>query len=66
MNIFLNGECVDCEGAKSVAELLLQRRQSTGNTLVEHNGVALRPGEWPNQKLADGDRLEILQVAAGG
>jgi thiamine biosynthesis protein ThiS len=66
MNIFLNGERVACEDAQTVAELLQERRQSPGNTLVEHNGIALRSREWPNQKLAEGDRLEILQVAAGG
>jgi len=34
--------------------------------LIEHNGVALTRSEWPETRLKDGDRLEILRVAAGG
>jgi thiamine biosynthesis protein ThiS len=34
--------------------------------LVEHNGLALHRSEWPAALLAEGDRIEILQVAAGG
>jgi sulfur carrier protein ThiS len=33
---------------------------------VEHNGVALRRRDWPNERLRGGDRVEILRVAAGG
>jgi thiamine biosynthesis protein ThiS len=34
--------------------------------LIEHNGAALRRSEWPSTSVSDHDRLEILQVAAGG
>ncbi len=34
--------------------------------LIEHNGIALTRSEWPETRLKDGDRLEILRVAAGG
>jgi len=34
--------------------------------LIEHNGLALRPAEWPHIVLQDGDQLEILRIAAGG
>jgi len=34
--------------------------------LVELNGVALLRSEWESQTLQEGDRLEILRVAAGG
>ena len=34
--------------------------------LIEHNGTALRREEWPATRLADGDKLEILRIAAGG
>ena len=36
------------------------------SVLVEHNGTALLRDEWPTLRLADGDRLEILRVVAGG
>ncbi len=34
--------------------------------LVEHNGLALRRSEWRDAQLQDGDRIEILRIAAGG
>jgi len=34
--------------------------------LIEHNGVALRRREWMKRTLNEGDRIEILRVAAGG
>jgi sulfur carrier protein len=34
--------------------------------LVEHNGDALRREEWPGRSLAEGDRLEIIRIVAGG
>jgi sulfur carrier protein len=34
--------------------------------LVEHNGQALRKSEWQDTPLRDGDRIEIMRIAAGG
>ncbi len=34
--------------------------------LVEYNGKALHRSEWPLVLLAQGDRLELMKVAAGG
>jgi thiamine biosynthesis protein ThiS len=34
--------------------------------LIEHNAVALRQREWPEQSLAEGDRIEFVRVVAGG
>lgn len=34
--------------------------------LVEHNGKALHRAEWSSVVLADGDRIELMKVAAGG
>jgi thiamine biosynthesis protein ThiS len=34
--------------------------------LVEHNGKALLRSEWPAVRLSEGDRLELMQVSAGG
>ena len=34
--------------------------------LVERNGLALLKDEWEQTRLADGDRIEILRVVAGG
>ena len=37
-----------------------------GMILIEHNGQATRRADWPHTPLAENDRIEILQVAAGG
>jgi thiamine biosynthesis protein ThiS len=34
--------------------------------LVEYNGKALHRSEWASVTLSDGDRLELMKVAAGG
>lgn len=34
--------------------------------LVEHNGKALHRSDWLSVPLADGDRIELMKVAAGG
>jgi thiamine biosynthesis protein ThiS len=66
MKIFLNGEKIDCGGTQTVEELIRQHHLTPETTLVERNGVALRRRDWPNEKMEEGDRLEILRVAAGG
>ena len=66
MKIYLNGAAADCETGATVAELIDRHGLSPETTLVERNGVALNRREWPFEKLQDGDRIEILQVAAGG
>jgi len=66
MKIFLNGEEVDCTGARTIAELIERHQLSPETTLVEQNGVALRRRDWAAQHLQPNDRLEILRVAAGG
>ena len=65
MEIALNGTSRQTQSANVevlVAELGLKR----GTVLVEHNGVALRPDEWGTTSLQEGDRIEILRIAAGG
>jgi sulfur carrier protein len=66
MRISLNGEQTDSRGAATVAELIARFELPAEAVLVEHNGVALHRREWPQQPLADGDRIEIIRVVAGG
>ncbi|HEY3661786.1 MAG TPA: sulfur carrier protein ThiS [Chthoniobacterales bacterium] len=65
MKIFLNGEAAECE-ERTVSELLARQGLFPQTALVERNGQALPRSEWAGQKLEEGDRLEILRVAAGG
>jgi thiamine biosynthesis protein ThiS len=34
--------------------------------VVEHNGQAVAPSEFPERQLQSGDRLEIVKIVAGG
>ncbi len=66
MHILLNGQEADARGAQTMAELIGRFELPPETILIEHNGVALPRREWPQKRLTDGDRIEIIRVAAGG
>ena len=66
MTVSLNGENADTRGAKTIAELVERYQFPPQSILIEHNGLALHQREWPERKLADGDRIEFIRVVAGG
>lgn len=63
--ILLNGDRKET-AAKNIRELLDSLDLPVSATLVEHNGLALRREEWGQSKLAEGDRIEIVRIVAGG
>jgi thiamine biosynthesis protein ThiS len=65
MSILLNGQNESVK-AKNIDELVNILGLVRETILIEHNGVALLRSEWPHTSLADGDKIEILRVAAGG
>ena len=66
MMISLNGEHADTGGAKTIAELIEQLELPPQTVLIEHNGLALHRHEWPKRTIAEGDRVELIRVVAGG
>ena len=66
MKIVLNGEPKRIERARDIPGLLEELGLAAPSLLVEHNGLALRRDEWPQRALADGDRVEIIRIVAGG
>jgi thiamine biosynthesis protein ThiS len=66
MTISLNGETTDSRGAETVAELVKRYELPPQTVLIEHNGLALHRREWAERGLAEGDRIEVLRVVAGG
>jgi sulfur carrier protein len=66
MKISLNGETVDTRDSKTIAELIERYQLPPQSILVEHNGLALNRREWPDRALAEGDRIELIRVVAGG
>lgn len=65
LKIVLNGEA--CEtSARSITELIAELKLAPETVLVEHQGRALHRSEWSARVMHEGDRVEILRVAAGG
>jgi thiamine biosynthesis protein ThiS len=65
MKLFINGE-EKSVASERLAPLFSELGLPAALLLVEHNGQAIHRSEWPVIKLAEGDRLELLSVAAGG
>lgn len=61
----INGEAREI-WVTSVEELLSELSLPAPLMLVEYNGKALHRSEWPAVCLTEGDRLELMKVAAGG
>ena len=66
MRIILNGKEAETQGAGNVAELVDRYQMQPQGVLIEHNGVALHRREWDQRSLAEGDRIEVIRVVAGG
>jgi sulfur carrier protein len=66
MNILINGETRQLEESKTITGLVDELNLEPKMVLIEHNGTALHRSEWTAYLLSEGDRIEILQVAAGG
>jgi sulfur carrier protein len=66
IGIELNGERRAIAAGQTLPGLLATLGLPPQTVLVEINGRALLRAEWPDVALAEGDRLEILRVVAGG
>jgi sulfur carrier protein len=66
VKVWINGEPAEVDGAANVAELAAHYGLYSNAVLIEHNTTALHPREWSERPLAEGDRIEIVRVVAGG
>lgn len=66
VEIRVNGEARTAVDGQPLADWLGELGLPPETLLVEHNGRALLRSEWADVRLANGDRLEILRVVAGG
>ena len=48
------------------SRLLNENKSLPKLIVIELNGTILPPINWPNQKLENGDRLEIVTIVGGG
>jgi len=66
VKISLNGETADAGDSKTIAELIERYQLPPQSILVERNGLAVHRREWSECSLAEGDRIELIRVMAGG
>ena len=65
MKIQLNGESTETS-APTVLALLAELGFAEKPVIVEHNQTALLKAEHEETALSEGDRLEVITLAAGG
>lgn len=61
-----NGERVVAAFPCTIEAFLLARGLPPRSVVVEHNGEAVAPSQFGARALAEGDRLEIVRIVAGG
>ena len=66
MNILLNGTPREEPAELTVAELLLRLEMPPRGIAVELNQQIVPRGRHAEQKLRDGDRIEIVSLVGGG
>jgi sulfur carrier protein len=64
--IIANGQKIPAPLPCSIEAFLVSRKLLPRSVVVEHNGDAVAPSEFPARMLAANDRLEIVKIVAGG
>ena len=65
-SVIANGREVPVQLPATLEEFLVGQDLPTRSVVVEHNGDAVSPSEFPRRQLQAGDRLEIVKIVAGG
>lgn len=66
ITITANGKPYQLPAGSTIPEFLTHLQLAPRRVAVEHNRNALTPTEMRQQALAEGDKLEIVRVVAGG
>ncbi len=64
--VIANGREIAARFPCTVEAFLLGQRLPPRSVVVEHNGEAVAPSAFSKRQLSPGDRLEIVQIVAGG
>lgn len=65
-HVIANGKTVAATFPCTLEEFLVAQELLPRSVVVEHNGEAVAPSEFPRRPLHAGDRLEIVKIVAGG
>ena len=66
MNLFLNGEATEAAEGATVAAFLDQLGLPQKGVAVERNREIVPKSAYGETRLAEGDRIEIVQFVGGG
>lgn len=66
VTIIANGKPIAAATPSTIESFLVTQGLLPKSVVVEHNGEAVAPSEFPDRTLQDGDRLEIVRIVAGG
>ena len=66
MHLFINGEQKPFAEQLSLAQLVEQLGMKGDRVAVELNREIIARAQWPETRLKDGDRLEIVHFVGGG
>ena len=64
--VIANGQPVEAQLPCSLEAFLLSQNLLPRSVVVEPNGQAVAPSEFPRRQVNPGDRLEIVRIVAGG
>ena len=64
--VIANGKPVSAQLPCSIDAFLAAQGLPPRSVVVELNGEAVSPSEFPGRTLKAGDRLEIVRIVAGG
>lgn len=64
--LIANGKQVQAKLPCTIETFLVSQQLLPKSVVVEHNGEAVAPSEFSTRDLRPGDRLEIVQIVAGG
>lgn len=65
-HITANGKSFAASLPCSIEAFLKAQGLPPRSVVVEHNGEAVAPSEFPKRQVHDGDRFEIVKIVAGG
>jgi thiamine biosynthesis protein ThiS len=65
-HVIANGKEISAELPCSLEDFLKLQQLRPRSVVVEHNGQAVAPSEFSLRTVQPGDRLEIVQIVAGG
>ena len=61
-----NGRPIPSRLPCSIEQFLIAQHLLPRSVVVEHNGEAVAPSEFPRRQVRPGDLLEIVKIVAGG